>query len=83
MFRTGPAAHAACCTVDTGPFSGVKRPGRGVVHPPPFSDEVKESSYISAPPLGLPDLFQGESSLIIYIFNIDRIVRYLVWPWCV
>jgi len=59
----------------TGPFSWVKRPGRGVVHPPPFSDKVKESSYTSAPPLGLRDLFQGEFNLVIYIFNIDRIVR--------
>ena len=83
MFRTGPAAaHPACCTVDTGPFSGVKWPGCGVVHPPPFSDEVNMSSYTSAPPPGLRGLFQGEFNLVINIFNIDRIVRYLVKPWC-
>ena len=26
----------------TGPFLGAKRPGRGVDHPPPYSDGVKE-----------------------------------------
>jgi hypothetical protein len=28
--------------MEIGSFSGVKRPGRGVNHPPPFSAEVKE-----------------------------------------
>jgi hypothetical protein len=37
-------------------FPGVKRPGRGVNHPPPSSAEAKES-YTSTPPLGLHDLF--------------------------
>ena len=33
--QTGPGAHPASCTVDTGCLSlGVKRPGRGVDHPP-------------------------------------------------
>ena len=35
-------AHPASCTVGTGSFLGVKRSGRGVVHPPPSSAEVKE-----------------------------------------
>jgi hypothetical protein len=29
-------------TMGTGSFPGVKRPGRGVNHPPPSSAEVKE-----------------------------------------
>ena len=33
--HTGPGAHPAFCTMDTGSFLGVKRPGRGVDHPPP------------------------------------------------
>jgi len=41
--QTGPGAHPASHTKDTGSFPGVKRPGRGVDHPPPFSAEVKES----------------------------------------
>jgi hypothetical protein len=40
--QTGPGAHPASCTVGTGSFPGVKWPGRGVDHPPPYSAEVKE-----------------------------------------
>jgi len=32
--QTGPGAHPASYTVGTGSFPGVKRPGRGVHHPP-------------------------------------------------
>jgi hypothetical protein len=40
--QTGPGAYPASCTMGTGSFPGVKRPGRGVDHPPPSSAEVKE-----------------------------------------
>jgi hypothetical protein len=40
--QTGPGAHPASCTMGTGSFTGVKRLGRGVDHPPPSSAEVKE-----------------------------------------
>ena len=40
--QTGPGAYPASCTVGTESFLGVKRPGRGVVHPPLCSPEVKE-----------------------------------------
>jgi hypothetical protein len=40
--QAGPGAHPASCTMGTGSFPGVKRPGRGVDHPPPSSAEVKE-----------------------------------------
>jgi hypothetical protein len=33
----GPGAHPASCTMGTGCFSGVKRPGRGADHPLPSS----------------------------------------------
>ena len=33
--QTGPGAHPASCTMGNGSFLGVKRPGRGVDHPPP------------------------------------------------
>ena len=33
--QTGPGAHPASCTMGTGSFPGVKRPGRGADHPPP------------------------------------------------
>ena len=40
--QTGPEAHPASYTLGTGSFPGVKRPGRGVDHPPTSSAEVKE-----------------------------------------
>ena len=40
--QTGPGAHPASYTMGTGSFPGVKRPGRGVDHPPQSSAEVKE-----------------------------------------
>jgi hypothetical protein len=38
--QTGPGAHPASCTMGTGSFLGVKRPGRGADHPSPSSAEV-------------------------------------------
>jgi len=40
--QTGPGAHPAFYTMATVSFPEVKRSGRGVVHPPPFSAEIKE-----------------------------------------
>ena len=34
--QTGPGAHPASYTMDTGSFPVVKRPGRGLDHPPPI-----------------------------------------------
>jgi len=39
---TDPGTHPASYTMGAGSFPGVKRPGRGVDHPPPCSAEVKE-----------------------------------------
>jgi hypothetical protein len=49
--QTGSEAHPASYTVGTGSFSGVKRPGRGVDHPPPSSAEVNErlELYVYSP----------------------------------
>ena len=33
--QTFPGVHPASCTMGTGSFQGVKRPGRGADHPPP------------------------------------------------
>jgi hypothetical protein len=35
LVQTDPGAHSASCTMGTGSFPGVKRPGRGADHPPP------------------------------------------------
>jgi hypothetical protein len=40
--QTGPGVHPASCTMGTGSFPGVKRPGRGADHPPPSSAEVRK-----------------------------------------
>ena len=40
--ETGPGAHPASYTMGTGSLPGVKRPWRGVDHPPPSSAKVKE-----------------------------------------
>ena len=49
--QTGPGVHPASCTMGTGSFPGVKRSGRGVDHPPPFSAEVegRVELYICSP----------------------------------
>jgi len=39
--QTGPAANIASCTADNGSFPGVKRPRRGVDHPPTSIAEGK------------------------------------------
>jgi len=39
--QAGPGAHPSSCTMGTGSFPGVKRPGRGVDHPSPSSAEVE------------------------------------------
>ena len=57
LVQTGPEAHPASCTMDTGSFPGVKRPGRGAENPPHLSSKVmKELSYTSTHPLGLSGL---------------------------
>jgi len=49
--QTGPGAHPASYTEGTGSFLGVKRPGRGVDHPPQLSAEVKKrvELYLHSP----------------------------------
>jgi hypothetical protein len=41
--QTGPEVHPTCYTMGSRSFPGVKRPGRGVEHPPSSSAEVKET----------------------------------------
>ena len=52
--QTGPGAHTASYTIDTGSFPGVQRTGRDVNHPPPLRAEVKQTAelYLYSP-LGL------------------------------
>jgi len=67
--QTGPGAHPASYTMDTGSFPGVKRPGSGVDHPLHLAPRLKrEYNYTFVPPLGLRGLFEGELYLYLYLY---------------
>jgi len=54
----------------TGSFPGVKRPGRGVDHPPYLAPRLKkEQSYTYTPPVGLRGLLDGELYLYLTVFS--------------
>jgi hypothetical protein len=40
--QTGPGVHLASYTMGTGSLPGVKRPGRGVDHPPHLEPKLKK-----------------------------------------
>ena len=40
--QTGPRTHPASYTMGTGSFPGVKRPGRGIDHPPHLAPRLKK-----------------------------------------
>jgi len=40
--QTGPGAYPASYTMGTGSFPGLKRPGRGVDHPPHLAPRLKK-----------------------------------------
>jgi len=40
--QTGPGAHPVSFTMSNGSFPGVKRPGRGVDHPPHLAPRLKK-----------------------------------------
>ena len=66
-FQTGTGFHPASYTMGTGSCPWVKRPGRGVDHPPHLAPRLKkEQSFTSTPPLGLRGLLQGEHYLHLY-----------------
>jgi len=50
--QTDPGAHPASCTMVTGYFPGVKRPGRGLDHPPSSSAEDEGVELYLCSPFG-------------------------------
>ena len=50
--QTGPGDHPASYKMDTWSFPGVKRPGRGVDHPPHLSPRSKEEERYTCFPSG-------------------------------
>jgi len=58
----------------------VKRPGRGVDHPPHLVPWLKkEYNYTSTPLLGLRGLFKGELNLYLYLF-LQRLAKHKRTP---
>jgi hypothetical protein len=57
--QTGLGTHPASCTMGTGSFPGVKRPGRGAYHPPLLAPRSRKSRAILLPPSGLSSLLRG------------------------
>ena len=47
--QTGSEAHPASCTMGIGCFLGVKRPGRGIDHPPHLAPRLKKELYFYSP----------------------------------
>ena len=77
--QTGPGAHPASCKMGTGSFPGVKRPRRGIDHPPHLAPRLKEGqSYTSTPPLGLRSLSYGERYLYLYLLSHAPEVSYFM-----
>jgi hypothetical protein len=66
--RTGPGAHTASYSMDTGSLlPKLKRPVRGVDHPPYLGPRLKkEWSYFLLPPPNLHGLYYGEFYLYIF-----------------
>jgi hypothetical protein len=54
-----PEAHPASCTMGTGSFPGVKRPGRGGEHPPLLGPRSGKSRAIPLPPSRPSGLLRG------------------------
>jgi hypothetical protein len=78
-YRWGRDFSAPVQTVGNGFFSGIKRPGRGVDHPPHLAARLKEEySYTSTPLLGVLGVFWNE----IYIKSLNECccgTRCVVW----
>jgi hypothetical protein len=80
--KTDPSAHPASCAMGTGSFPGVKRPARGVDHPPTSSVGVKKKSrVIPLLPSGLRGLLYDD--LFLYEFkNNNALPAEYVRPLC-
>jgi len=76
--QTGPGAYSASYTMGTGTFPGVKRPGRGVNHPPQSGTEVKDRvEFTSIPHLCLQGRLLGE----FYLYQTSSVLECLGRDW--
>ena len=77
--QTGPGAHPASFAMGTGSFPEVKRPGRGVDHPPHLAPRLEEElSYTSTHPVGLHGLSEGD--LYLYFMRKRKIQMKQIVP---
>jgi hypothetical protein len=67
--QTGPGAHPAFCTMGTGSFRGVKRPGRGTDQPPLLAPRSRKSKSIPQPPPPLWAFGPVTGYLYLYLLN--------------
>jgi hypothetical protein len=58
-FAKVQTGHGTSCTMGTGSFPGLKRPGCGIDHPPPSSAEVKKGKGYTSTPSGPSGLLWG------------------------
>ena len=76
--QTGPGAYPTSCTMGTGSFPGVKRPGRGADHPPPSKCRGHErvGLYLYSPSGPLWPVIGRTLTLYIYSETITRKVTF-------
>jgi hypothetical protein len=70
--QTCPGAHPVSCTMGTGCFPGVERPGRVADHPPLLVPGSRKDRAIHLPPSGPSRTLKGNStftSLLTYLFT--------------
>ena len=66
--QTGPRAYPASCTMGTGSFPGVKRPGRGADHlPPPKRQGHERVELYLYSPSGPSWPVLGRTLLLLYL----------------
>jgi hypothetical protein len=77
--QTGPGAHLASCTMGTGSFPGVKRPGRGADNLPLLVLRSRKSRAIPLPPSGPSSLLRGTFTLVTLVTTtgLDNLVDIL------
>ena len=67
--QTGPGGPPSLCTIGTRSFPGVKRPARGVDHPPHLAPRLKkEQSFTSAPPWAFVARSTTNSTFLLTVF---------------
>ena len=69
--QTDSGLHPASYTMGTGSFRLVKRPGRGVDHPPPYSADVKKKIklHLYLPLWAFVVCFQGDLYLLFKLYS--------------